>query len=280
VRAFVHGLRDLGYENGRSLVLDMRSLEGKLEGLGPIAAELAHLNTDVIVVPTFGLAARVHAVTKTIPIVSAGSPSDVDRSVVASLARPGAMVTGIAGDVGTGIQVKRLELLAALLPKGARIAYIGTRRNWESDGGKATRDAAQRLGLEMFLAEGSAGKHEAAFAAVRRERPLALFVASGPESYARRQAIGEFAAGAGVASSCAGTEFLAHGCLMSYSPDISAYFRDLAGYVDRILKGAKPGELPIEQPTRFEFVINLKVAKALGIAIPQSLLLRAERVIE
>jgi putative ABC transport system substrate-binding protein len=280
LRALVHGLRDLGYLEGRNLVLDIRSLEGKWERTEEFAADFARLGTDVIVLATYTLVPAVRKVTGSIPIVMLAGGDMIGSGLVQSYARPGGNITGLRTDVDTDVEAKRLELMLELAPRLTRIAYLGSLEDWEGIYGQAVQAAARRRQVQLFHAPSTSKGFAGGFAAVKSGRADAFLVAHGAVPYAFRREIGEFAATSGVPSSCAHSEAVAHGCLMSYGADLPDVFRRVAGYVDRILKGTNAGDLPIEQPTKFELVINLRTAKRLGVTIPRSILLRADRVIE
>jgi putative ABC transport system substrate-binding protein len=279
-RAFVRGLRALGYVEGRNLILERRSAEGRFERFAPIVAELVSLNVDVIVVSSTSLAQRAREVTTAVPIVMGAVADPVGSGLAQSLGRPGGNVTGLTSDVGPEIHGKRLELLKGAVPRASRVAFLGARQLWGAVYEQSIKPGAKALGLTVFLAEHTPTDYTGAFTLIRRERPDALFVAPSSENYAQRRLIVDFATSNRLPNIHAFRESVEVGGLMSYGVNVADLFRRAAGYVDKILKGAKPGDLPVEQPTKFELVINLKTAKALGLTIPQSLLLRADQVIE
>jgi putative tryptophan/tyrosine transport system substrate-binding protein len=279
-RAFVRGLRALGYAEGRNLILERRSAEGTFERFAPIVAELVSLNVDVIVVSSTPLAQRAREVTTAVPIVLGISTDPVGSGLAQSLARPGGNVTGLTSDVGPQIQGKRLELLKGAVPRASRVAFLGTKKLWDVVYEKSIKAGAQALGLTVFLAEHTPTDYTGAFTLISRERPDALFVANSSENFAQRQLIVDFATSKRLPNIHAFRESVEVGGLMSYGVNIVDLFRRAGGFVDKILKGAKPGDLPIEQPTKYELVINLKTAKALGLTIPPSLLQRADQVLE
>ena len=221
------------------------------------------------------------AVTTTVPIVMPGG-DPVSAGLVQSLARPGGNITGLTSLVGPEIEAKRLQLVKEMLPGVSRVAYLGSRedKNWESPSGKSVRAAAQTLGVTLVLAEFSLHQYTDAFTRIRRARAEALFVARGATAYAYRDLIVDFATRTRLPSSFDFPEWVELGGLMSYGANPADNVRRAATYVDKILKGAKPADLPVEQPTKFELVINLKTAKALGLTIPQWMLLQADEVIQ
>jgi len=281
-RAFVQGLRALGYVEGQNLILERRSAEGRVERFGDIVAELVRLKADVIVTYTDAMAQAAKAVTTTLPIVMAGSVDPVGRGIVQSLARPGGNITGFTIQVGPEIEAKRLGLLREILPRVSRVAYLASKefKEWEYPYAKSVRAAAQALGINLVKAEFSPRQYGDAFAAISRARAEALFVPPGAQAYADRDLIVGLASRAQLPSSFAFRESVDIGGLMSYGVSLAEASRRAAIYVDKIFKGAEPGDLPIEQPTKFDFVINLKTAKALGLAVPPSVLARADHVIQ
>ena len=282
-RAFVQGLRALGYVEGQNLILERRSAEGQFERFGDIVAELVRLKADAIAIGGGDpLARAAKAVTTTVPIVMAVCADPVGGGLVQSLARPGGNITGLTGVVGPEIDAKRLELLRAMLPRVSRVAYLGSKefKEWESPSGQSVQAAAQALGVTLVLAEFTAHQYTDAFTRISRARAEALFAPPGPAAYADRGLIVDFATRTRLPSIFYYRESVELGGLMSYGVNLADVARRAATYVDKILKGAKPGDLPVEQPTKFDLVINLTTAKTLGITIPQTVLLRADEVIE
>jgi putative ABC transport system substrate-binding protein len=221
-------------------------------------------------------------VTTTVPIVMATSTDPVGAGLIKSLPRPGGNITGLSWYVGPEIDAKRLELLKEMLPGASRIAFLGMKgeEDWDAPWGKSVRAAAQVLGLTVVLAEHTPNDYAGAFRQISRDRPDALFVSPHSPSFAHRRLIVDFATRSRLPSTHAYREAVELGGLMSYGVNGVDLFRRAAGYVDRILKGTKPADLPVEQPTKFELVINLKTAKALGLTIPPSVLMRADEVIQ
>jgi putative ABC transport system substrate-binding protein len=281
-KAFDEQLRVLGYIEGRNLVLEYRFGSNKEERLPEMAAELVRLKVDVIVASATLPVAAAKRATSTIPIVMT-SPSDaVGSGLVASLARPGSNVTGLTYR-SPELAGKRLQLLREVLPKATRVAALLYK------GSSNTADlileqlnlAAREMGITLIVlhvreASGLAD----VFAAMRRERAQALFVQSTPFSNDYRERILQLAAEQHLPTLFEGRESVEQGGLMSYGPSLPGMYGRAAYYVDRIVKGAKPADLPVEQPSKFELVVNLKTAKALGIKIPQSVLIRATEVIQ
>ena len=281
-QAFLVGLRELGYREGQNLVIERRYIEGRQDRLSALTMELISLGVEVIVVGGERPALAVRATKPTLPVVMAWSLDPVGNGLAASLARPGGNVTGLTWDEGRAQVTKRLQLFKETVPSISRIALI-----WDPTSiGQAAywphvNAASKALGIETYSVEvRTQGDVTAALEGVRRNRPGALFVWSSPVMSAQLKQITEFAIQERLPAFAASTLDVDRGYLMAYSVSVPDLYRRAAGFVDRILKGAKPGDLPIEQPTRFELVINLKTARAIGLAIPPSILLRADRVVE
>jgi putative tryptophan/tyrosine transport system substrate-binding protein len=285
--AALRSLRELGYVEGRNLVLEWRSSEGSNERFADFAAEFVRLNVDLIVAVGNPAAQAAKKATNTIPIVMTFSNSPDQVGLVASLARPGGNVTGLTNDTGPEIVGKMLQLLKETVPTISRVATLrssGETGIWFEKSGAPVREvdaAGQGLGLTLVPIEARGPDDFAtAFAAAAQGRAQALLVAPTGLAFAHRRLIFEFAAKQRLPAVYASREYAEDGGLMSYGVDSKDLIRRATVYIDRILKGAKPADLPVEQPTKFELVINLKTAKALGLTIPQSLLLRADQVIE
>ena len=278
--AFLEGLREHGYVAGRNIVIEYRSAAWNRELLPDLAAELVGLKVDVIVaVPGAVEAAR--DATKTIPIVVPSLIDAVEEGLVASLARPGGNLTGPGSSTGA-LTGKRLGLLKEMIPRLSRVAVLwtptsqGGLRQWQE-----TQSAARRLRVTLQSLEvRDPADVPKAFAAITQKRPDALLTFVSALTTAYRPIIVEFATKQRLPTMFALKADVEAGGLISYAPSLTDTFRRAAWYVDKILKGAKPGDLPIEEPTRFELVINLRTAKALGLTIPQTLLLQADQVIE
>jgi putative ABC transport system substrate-binding protein len=275
-RAFLDGLRDLGLVEGRNIIIERRSAEGRYERMPSLMQELLALHVDVIVSIGPGVGAAQRA-TRSIPIVAVGTDGLVESGSAASLGRPGGNLTGLTGDVG-GVEMstKRLQLLHEVTPRAARVAVLGYALRMEVNQAGLESDA-RVLGQTIVWAHARAPEElKAAFAAIEKEQVDALYVEGSPTNYRHVPEIVEFAAKLKLPSIYEFREGPEAGGLMSYGANYANLFRRAATFVTKILRGAKPGELPIEQPTNFELVVNVKTAKAIGITIPQSLLLRAE----
>jgi len=279
--AFRQGLRELGYVEGQNITLVFPSGEVRPERLPHLAAELVSLKVDVIVAAT---AVAVHAAkeaTKTIPIVMPVTTDPVETGLVASLARPGGNITGLT-PIASELSGKRLQLLKTVVPGASRIAVLS---NPTSPGVppqmRATEVAARALGVQLQSLEvRGPDDFETAFQAATKGRVAALIALDDPLVFTHRIRIVKLTARSRLPAMYGLTGFVEAGGLMSYGPNLADMYRRAATYVDKILKGAKPADLPVEQPTKFEFVVNLKTAKALGLTIPQSVLIRADEVIQ
>jgi putative ABC transport system substrate-binding protein len=280
--AFLHGLRELGYVEGVNLRIEYRSSESDPAFLPELAAELAAMRVDAIVAtPNAPVHAAIKA-SRTIPIVFLIGNDPVRQGFAKSLARPGGNATGITMLQPT-LEPKRLELLRELLPRARRVATLQAPSPTAFTGEyeQFMSAAAQKLGLTL---EGHAirdlGELPAQLDKIAASRPDALLIVADQRLIAARRIIAEFAFSRRLPSVMGVTDYAQLGGLVSYATNIPEQFRRLASYVDRVLKGAKPGELPIEQPAKFELVVNLKTAAALGVTVPQSVLVRADRAIE
>jgi ABC-type uncharacterized transport system substrate-binding protein len=279
--AFREGLRELGYVEGQNITIEARWAEGKYERLPGLAAELVRLRVDIIV--AYGVVAIQPAqqATGTIPIVMAFTGDPVGAGFVASLARPGGNITGLSS-MAPEMVGKQLELLKEVVPAVSRVALLSNPANQAN--ARQIRDAqgaARQLGVQLQpLAVRSSAEIDGAFAAIATERAGAIIVFADAVLLDHRRRIAELAARHRLPMVSERVENVEVGGLMAYGPSIAERFRRAATYVEKILKGAKPADLPIERPTKFELVINLKTAKALGLTIPQTLLLRADQIIE
>jgi len=283
VAALRRGLAELGYADGRNIVLVSRNAGAHTSRLPDLAAELVQSRVDVIVTSTNPATPAAKKATTTIPIIMTVGVDPVAAGLVASLARPGGNVTGLTFDVdATQLAGKRLEILKELIPSVSRVAILWNPRYGPGASRvKGTEDAARQLGIvtvSVPLSEQSA--IDRAFADIKRARADAITVLSDPLLVTLRPEITGLAARHRTPAIYALREFVQDGGLVSYATNLSDQWRRAARYVDRILNGAKPSELPVEQPTAFELWINMKSAKALGLAIPPALLIRADRLIE
>ena len=281
VGPFREGLRDLGYVEGRNILIEYRWAEGKYERFPALVAELIALKVDVIVTAGTPAALAVKKAAPSVPLVMAAVGDPIGVGLVASLARPGGNSTGLTA-IAPELEGKRLELLREVVPKLSHIAVLWNPDNpFQADSLKETRAAAQVLGIKVqLLGVRTPEELPAAFAAILRERPGALLVLADRIFLHNRVSIVDFEAKHRLPGVYAYRELVEAGGLMSFGPSYAGMHRRAAYYVDKILKGAKPGDLPVEQPTKFELVINLRAAKALGLTIPPSLRLRADEVIQ
>ena len=282
LKALNEGLRQLGYVEGKHFVMERRFADGREERLPALAAELVRLKVDVIVTGSNSVIAAVKEATATIPVVMAVSRDPVGARLIASLARPGGNITGLTNDPTPEIQGKNVGLLRDAAPGISRVALLWNPVPPGADiYRKAVEAAARKLGMTFRTIEVRTRQElDGAFAAIVRDRAEGVVVLQDPVFFSARAEIVRLATTHRLPGVYAQSEFVEIGGLMSYGVNIADQFRRAAVYVDRILKGAKPGDLPIEQPTKFELVINLKTAKALGLTIPPSLLARADQVIE
>jgi putative tryptophan/tyrosine transport system substrate-binding protein len=282
IEAFRQALRELGYVEGTTFVLEVRYGEGRAERLSALAQELVGLKVSVIVATSDVVIAALTRETQTIPIVMTISTDPVGTGFVKSLARPGTNVTGLS-NISPELSAKRLELLREAVPGLSRVAVL-----WNPDirgavfDYKETVGAARLMGLELQSVEVSRAEDlDRAFSAITRQRAQALVLpGANPVAFMNRGKIATFAQRSRLPSMYPTREYVPAGGLMSYGPSLPDLYRHASVYVDKILKGAKPGDLPIEQPTKFELVFNMKTAKALGLTIPQTLILQATEVIE
>jgi putative ABC transport system substrate-binding protein len=279
--AFRLGLRELGYVERSNIFVEYRYADGKRDLLPALAAELVRLRMDVIVTEGTTATRFARAATSTIPIVMAQDPDPVGTGFVASLARPGGNITGLS-NFRPELSGKRLELLKEIIPRLARVTVVGS--STTTGNAQALREvelAASKLAVEVQSLDILAPQDiEAVFQAARRGRADAVLVLASPVLLSNRALVAGVSARSRLPAIYYTAEFVEDGGLLSYGVNSHDLFRRAAGYVDRILRGAKPAELPVEQPTKLDLVINLKTARALGLTIPATLLLRADRVIE
>jgi putative ABC transport system substrate-binding protein len=277
--ALVAGLKEHGWLEGRNLAVEWRHAEGKYERMAALTTELVKAGAELVITNSTPGVLEARKATTSVPIISAAFGDPVGRGLAASLARPGGNVTGIS-IIFDGITPKLLELAVGTLPKIARLAILYNPGN-PGASQKEVQDLGIKQGLtSLMLGVRSPREVDEAFATAARERPDALLAMVDPFIVAQRVRIAQFGLQQRLPTFAQSSEFVESGCLASYGPDFRASFRRAAYYVDRILKGAKPGDLPIEQTTALELAINRKTANAIGVAIPRDLFLRATRVIE
>jgi len=281
--AFRQGLRDLGYVEGKDIIIEYRFGGGEREQIPKLAAELVRLKVDIIVAPGTPVAQAAKTATRTIPIVFSGVADPVGTGLVTSLARPGGNVTGLT-PISAELSAKRLELLKETVPRVSRIAVLSTPDYplpVKTETLKEMEVAARALGVQLQLLEvRGPNDFDSAFGAMRKERAGAFTVLPIPMFFTERRRIVDFATKGRLPAIFHWTEYVEAGGLMSYGADADDLWRRAATYVDKILKGTKPADLPVQQPTKFELVINLKAAKQIGLTIPPNVLARADKVIK
>jgi putative tryptophan/tyrosine transport system substrate-binding protein len=280
--SFQLALRDVGWMEGQNLVLDYRFADSNMDRLSELAAELVRLRADVIVAGANTAVSAAKSATRTIPIVMFLAVDPVGSGLVASLARPGGNVTGLTQNAGPEIYGKQLQLLKEAFPRISRVAILANRAT--STYARAVREieaATRALGLQGQILEiRDPGEFDNAFAALTAARADAIFITTDSLFYQHRTRLAQLAAKSRLSAIWGLRDHVEAGGLMSYATDLHDLARRAATFVDKILKGAKPADLPVEQPTKFELVINMKTAKTLGLTIPQSVLVRADEIIE
>jgi len=274
-------LRGLGYVDGQNITIDVRDTEGKPDRLDEFALELARLKVDVIVANYPAAVFSARRATTTIPIVMVNTPDPVSLGLVASLARPGGNITGLTS-LSVDVSLKQLEFLKEAIPRVARIAVLWNPDNpWHPVTVKGLEGSGRSLGVQLqFLPLRSPDEFDRTFQEILAKRAQAILILADPMTFAHRGRLANLAVKHGLPAMGSLREYAQAGSLLSYWADGPDLVRRAASYVDKILRGARPADLPIEQPTKFELVINLKTAKALGLTIPPSLLQRADQVIE
>jgi putative ABC transport system substrate-binding protein len=279
--AFLGRLQELGYAEGRNLVIELRTAEGRNERYRALATELVNLKVDVIIAPGTAAALAAKETTSTIPIVTVVAGDPVGSRLVASFARPGGNVTGTSS-AGGEVTAKQLEFLKEIVPRLSRVAVLSNRTTaLHVTLLKELEVAARPLRVRLHPVDaGTPQDLDSAFKAIAKERPEALIPLDDPLIFQERHRIADFALQQRLPTASFQRFFTEAGTLLSYGPSFADLFRRAATYVDKILKGANPADLPVEQPIKFELVINLKTAKALGLKIPPSLLQRADQIIE
>jgi putative tryptophan/tyrosine transport system substrate-binding protein len=279
--AFRQGLRELGYVEGKNIIIELRGADGKLDRLPALASELVRLKVDIIVATSGAVTSAAKQATSAIPIVMTNDADPVANRFVASLSHPGGNITGLS-NLAPELYGKRLELVKETLPKISRVGLLWNPSfPWQHWALKETQASARTLGLQIQSLEArSADDLDGIFETAIRDRIGALSVGQVPPMTTNRKRIVELAAKRRLPGIYADREWPEGGGLISYGPNITELHRRAATYVDKILKGTKPADLPVEQPMKFEFVINLKTAKQIGVTIPQSVLFRADKVIK
>jgi putative ABC transport system substrate-binding protein len=279
--AFVQGMRELGYVEGKNLIIEWRLAEGKVERLPTLAAELVQLKVDVIVAAGVQPTSAAQKATTTIPIVMGNSIDPVGSGFVTSLVRPGGNITGLSNLIGD-LSPKHFEMLRSMVPKLSRVAILVNPTNSGHETIlKTVQTAAQKSSVKILSVQARNPQEiESAFSTMTQGNAEAVIVANDLFFNQQRRQLAELAAKNRLPSVAAVRAYVEAGGLMSYGPSFVENYRRAATYVDKIFKGAKPGDLPVEQPTKFEMFINRKTAKALGLTIPQSLLISADKIIE
>jgi putative ABC transport system substrate-binding protein len=280
-RTIQKSLAELGYVEGRDVVFEARSFQGRMDRADALALELVSLKVDVIVASNPAAVLSAKRATKTIPIVMMHTPDPVQQGIVESLARPGGNVTGVT-TLSVELSIKQLEILKEALPQLARVALLWNPDNpWHGRTVRALQDRSGPMGLRLHEAQvRSPEAFDGAFRAIEVGQAQAILLLADPMTFLHRSRLADLAIRQALPTMGSLGDHADAGFLLSYWADTDEVYRRAATYVDRLLKGAKPGELPIEQPTKFELVVNLRTARALGIRIPQTILVRADRVIE
>ena len=281
VESFRQGLRELGYVEGKNIVIDYRYADGQRDRWPDLVQEIVSLKPDVIVMSGTGFIRTAKQVTSTIPIVVAGAGDLVETGVVESLARPGGNVTGTT-NISSDLSGKRLELLKEVVPKALRVAIFWRTApdSQDEDEVKQTQVSATPLGIKIQpVPVRSTDEFQGAFAAIKKGNAGALIIVHGTWTNSYRRELVELAIRHRLPTICETVYWTEDGCLMNYGHDPRYGWRRAAVFVDKILKGAKPADLPVEQPAKFEFIVNLKTAKQIGLTIPPNVLARADKVI-
>ena len=281
-RAFFGELRRLGYVEGDNLIIERYSAEGHHERYADLAREIVTRNPDLIVTGTNPVVIAFKAATTTVPIV-AFMIDPLQARLVSSLSRPGGNLTGITLDAGIENWAKRLQILKEALPSTVNVAFLGMREGWEGAPGQHLRDAGAQLGISLaftFPQQGNPAEIERIFAVMEQQPPQAVLVSGEGDLYAHRQLIAALAEKKRLPMMCPYRDYVEAGALMGYAVDLAELLKRLADDVHQILKGAKPGDIPIYQPTKFQLLVNMKTAKALALTLPQQLIARADEIIE
>jgi putative ABC transport system substrate-binding protein len=281
-RAFFGELRRLGYVEGENLIIERYSAEGHHERYAEIAREIVTRNPDVIVTGTNPVVTAFKAATNTIPVV-AFMIDPLQAKLVTSLGQPGGNLTGITLDAGIENWAKRLQILKEAIPSATKVAFLGMREGWEGASGQYVRDAGAQLGISLAFIlpqQGNTAEIERVFGSIEQQRPDAVLVSGEGDLYAHRQLIAALAEKKRLPMMCPYRDYVEAGALIGYAVDLAELLKRMADDVHQILKGAKPGDIPIYQPTKFELLINMKTAKTLDLTLPASLLARADQVLE
>jgi putative ABC transport system substrate-binding protein len=281
-RAFFGELRRLGYVEGENLIIERYSAEGHHERYAEIAREIVTRNPDVIVTGTNPVVTAFKAATNTIPVV-AFMIDPLQAKLVTSLGQPGGNLTGITLDAGIENWAKRLQILKEAIPSATKVAFLGMREGWEGASGQYLRDAGAQLGISLAFIlpqQGNTAEIERVFGSIEQQRPDAVLVSGEGDLYAHRQLIAALAEKKRLPMMCPYRDYVEAGALIGYAVDLAELLKRMADDVHQILKGAKPGDIPIYQPTKFELLINMKTAKTLDLTLPASLLARADQVLE
>jgi putative tryptophan/tyrosine transport system substrate-binding protein len=280
LQAFREKLRELGYIEGQNIAIEYRYAEGKSDLLPELARELVRQEVSIIVTTSTSSLMAAKQATSKLPLFAATSGDLIGTGLVASLARPGGNVTGLTA-ISPELSGKRLELLKEIVPRILRVAVLWHPSKWDEKEVRETEIAAPPFGLKVQSVQvRSANEFQTAYAAISKEGARAIIIIQGPFTSLHRKKIVELTAENQLPSICDAPDWVDHGCLASYGPNRADLYRRAAAYVDKILKGAKPADLPVEQPTKFELVINLKTAKQIGVTIPPNVLARADKVIK
>ena len=279
--AFREGLRERGWVEGQNIVIEFRYANGKVDQLPALVSELVRLKVDIIVTTSSATTWAAKSATQSIPIVMAASANALGEGLVTSLAHPGGNITGMTFLAGPEIAGKQLQLLKEVAPAASRVAVLTNPTNRSHAAfAREVKVAARSLGTQVQVFEApNPDQLDSSFAAMTKEHAAALLVLTDSMFVGQRQRVADLAARSRLPALYSQREFVDAGGLVSYGPSLSDMFRRATTHVDKLLRGAKPGDIPVEQPTKFELVINFKTAKALGLTIPQSLLLRADEVI-
>jgi len=281
-RAFFGELRRLGYVEGENLIIERYSAEGHHERYADLAREIVNSKPDLIVTGTNPVVIAFKAATSTVPVV-AFMIDPLQAKLVTSLGRPGGNLTGITLDAGIENWGKRLQILKEAIPSATNVAFLGMREGWEGSSGQVLRDVGAQMGISLAFVlpqQGNPSELERVFVALEQQRPDAVLVSGEGDLYAHRNLIAELAEKKRLPTMCPYRDYVEAGALMGYAVDLAELLKRMADDVHKILKGAKPGDIPIYQPTKFQLLINMKTAKSLALTLPPALLARADQVIE